>query len=166
VAARYYVAILLFGVLAIIQTAVLPALPVAGVEPQLLFLVALAWGLLRGLDEGLILAFMAGIWVDLFSLTPLGLSALAFMAGVAGPLLLRQLLPPRRLLIAVLSAALGTLTYLLFYALALRVFGHAITPGGLIDLLPIVLMHAVLITPIYLLAQTVGRAFQPRRVEF
>lgn len=165
-AARYYVAIVLLGVLAILQTAVLPHLAVAGVEPQLLFLVALVWGLLRGLEEGLIVAFMAGIWADLFSLTPLGLSSLAFMAGVGLPLLLRQVLPPRRLLVAVLMAALGTIIYLLFYALALRAFSHSISPGGFVDLLPIVLFHAILITPVYLAAQAINRGFQPRRVEF
>ena len=83
-AVNFYAAIPLMAVLAVLQTAVLPRFPIAGLEPQLVFLVALAWGLLRGLEEGLVWAFIAGIWADLFSLTPLGLSSLAFMAGVQG----------------------------------------------------------------------------------
>ena len=118
-AVNFYAAIPLMAVLAIIQTAILPRFPIAGVEPQLLFLVALAWGLLRGLDEGLVWAFIAGIWVDLFSLTPVGLSSLAFMAGVAAPILLQPMLPPRRLPVTALLAALGTLIYLLLYVIAL-----------------------------------------------
>lgn len=165
-AARFYAAIPLMGLLAILQASVLPRLAIAGVVPQLTFVVAVAWGLLRGMDEGLVWAFIAGIWVDLFSVTPLGLSSLAFMAGVAGPLLLRQALPPRRLLVAMLMVVLGTIIYLLFYAVALRLFDHRITPGSLVDMLPIVLWHAILITPIYLLLQTVTRLLQPRRVEF
>ena len=82
-AVNFYAAIPLMAVLAILQTAVLPRFPIAGLEPQLVFLVALAWGLLRGLEEGLVWAFIAGLWLDLFSMTPLGLSSLAFMAAVA-----------------------------------------------------------------------------------
>ena len=142
-AVNFYAAIPLMAVLAIIQTAILPRFPIAGVEPQLLFLVALAWGLLRGLDEGLVWAFIAGIWVDLFSLTPVGLSSLAFMAGVAAPILLQPMLPPRRLPV-----------------------GHGLSAVGLAGLLPIVLLHAILVLPIYYVVHQLLHVLQPRRVEF
>lgn len=165
-AVNFYVAIPLMAVLAVLQTAVLPRFPIAGLEPQLVFLVALAWGLLRGLEEGLVWAFIAGLWLDLFSITPLGLSSLAFMAAVAGPVLLQGVLPPRRLPVAALMAALGTLVYLLFYAVALGLLGHGLSAAGWAGLLPIALLHAVLILPIYLLLQTIVRVTRPRRVEF
>ena len=76
-----YLAVPLMAVLAVVQTSVLPRFPVLGAVPQLLFLVALAWGILRGLEQGLFWAFIAGFFVDLFSLAPLGISSLAFMAG-------------------------------------------------------------------------------------
>ena len=165
-AVNFYSAIPLMAVLAIIQTAILPRFPIAGVEPQLLFLVALAWGLLRGLDEGLVWAFIAGIWVDLFSLTPVGLSSLAFMAGVAAPILLQPMLPPRRLPVTALLAALGTLIYLLLYVIALGLLGHGLSAVGLAGLLPIVLLHAILVLPIYYVVHQLLRVLQPRRVEF
>ncbi len=160
-----YLAIPLMALLAIVQTAVLPRFAIAGVEPQLLFIVALAWGLVRGLEEGVIWAFIAGIWIDLFSVAPLGLSSLAFMAGVVAPLLLRPILPPRRLLVAVLLAVLGTLVYLTLYVVGLSAFGHGISSGLLLDLPPILVLHAVLIAPVYVLLDTIARTFQPRRVE-
>ncbi len=165
-AVNFYAAIPLMAVLAIIQTAILPRFPIAGVEPQLLFLVALAWGLLRGLDEGLVWAFIAGIWVDLFSLTPVGLSSLAFMAGVAAPILLQPMLPPRRLPVTALLAALGTLIYLLLYVIALGLLGHGLSAVGLAGLLPIVLLHAILVLPIYYVVHQLLHVLQPRRVEF
>ena len=165
-AVNFYAAIPLMAVLAIIQTAILPRFPIAGVEPQLLFLVALAWGLLRGLDEGLVWAFIAGIWVDLFSLTPVRLSSLAFMAGVAAPILLQPMLPPRRLPVTALLAALGTLIYLLLYVIALGLLGHGLSAVGLAGLLPIVLLHAILVLPIYYVVHQLLRVLQPRRVEF
>lgn len=161
-----YVAIPLMAVLTVLHSSVLTRLPLLGVTPQLLFLVALGWGIVRGLEEGLIWAFIAGLFADLFSLAPLGISSLAFMAGVAGPLLLQRALPPRRLLVAMFMAALGTIIYLAVYALGLRVFGFGISLGGLAETLPLVGFHAVLILPIYLIIDSFLRTFRPRRVEF
>jgi rod shape-determining protein MreD len=160
------VAVPVMAVLAVIQSSVLPRFPIIGAVPQLMFLIALAWGAQRGLEEGLIWAFIAGLFVDLFSLAPLGISSLAFMAGVAAPVLIQRALPPRRLLVAILQAILGTLVYLIVYAIALRVFGFGVSPGGLVDLLPLVLIHAVLIVPIYLILERFLKIFRARRVEF
>lgn len=161
-----YIAIPVMALLAILQSSVLTRFPVAGVTPQLLFVVALAWGIERGLEEGLVWAFIAGIFADLFSLAPVGLSSLAFMAGVGGPLLIQRALPPRRLLVAMTLAFLGTLIYLVIYAIGLRVFGFGISMGGLLELLPIFPLHVVLIVPIYLIIHAFARATKPRRVEF
>lgn len=161
-----YIAIPLMALLSIIQSSILPRIPIAGVIPQLLFVVALGWGLSRGVEEGLIWAFIAGLFVDLFSVAPLGVSALAFMAGVGVPVLLQRLLPPRRLLGAALLAGLGTLIYLLIYAIILRIFGFGVSLGGLVGLLPLVIVHAVLILPIYLLMESLLQVTKPRRVEF
>lgn len=160
-----YIAIPIMGLLAILQTAVLPRFPIAGVAPQLLFLVALAWGLLRGLQEGLIWAFIAGIWVDLFSMAPIGVSSLAFMAGVGVAILAQRILPPRRLLSVILLAGLATLVYLAVYVAMLTLLGHGISFNGLIELLPLILLHIVLIVPIYLLLRSILRNFRPRPVE-
>ena len=70
-----YVAIPVMALLTVLQTAVLPHFPIFGLVPQLPFLFALAWGIVRGLDEGVVWAFVAGFLVDLLSVTPLGISA-------------------------------------------------------------------------------------------
>lgn len=160
-----YIAIPLMALLSIVQSAILPRVPVLGVVPQLLFLVALAWGLLRGLEQGLIWAFVAGIFVDLFSLTPLGLSSLAFMAAVTPAILLQNVLPPRRLLVAALMAMLSTIIYLLVYFIALRFFQLGMSIDALLEMLPLALLHGILIVPIYALMQSAIKMAQPRRVE-
>jgi len=166
VAVSLYAAIPLMALLAIVQTAVLPHFPIAGVEPQLLLLVALAWGLVRGLEEGLVWAFIGGLWSDLFSMAPVGLSSLAFMAAVAAAVLLQQVMPPRRLLVATLMAALGTLIYLVISIVVLGLLGHGLSAAGLAELLPLFVLHMVAILPIYLLLQSLVRVLKPRRVEF
>lgn len=165
-AVNFYAAIPVMALLAIVQTSILPRFPITGVEPQLLFLLALAWGLVRGLEEGLVWAFIAGIWADLFSLSPMGLSSLAFMAGVSVPILLQPMMPPRRLPVTALMGGLGTLIYLLFYVVALGLLGRGLSAAGVAGLWPIVLLHAVLILPIYYVVHSLLRVLQPRRVEF
>jgi rod shape-determining protein MreD len=162
---HFYVAIPVMALLGVIQTSILTRFPVASVSPQLLFVVALGWGLTYGFEEGLIWAFIAGLFNDLFSVAPLGVSSLAFMVGVGAPLLLRPALPPRRLLVAMLLAALGTLIYLIIYAGLLRIFGQGISFGGLLSLMPLLLLHAVLIVPVYTLLMAIQRTVRPRRVE-
>ena len=102
----------------------------------------------------------------MFSLTPLGLSSLAFMAGVGVPILLQPLMPPRRLPVTALMGGLGTLIYLLFYVVALGLLGRGLSAAGVAGLLPLVLLHAVLILPIYYVVHSLLRVLQPRRVEF
>lgn len=165
-AVSLYIAIPLMAVLAIVQTAVLPHFPIAGVEPQVIFLVALAWGLVRGLEDGLVWAFIGGLWSDLFSMTPVGLSSLAFMAAVAAAIVLQQIMPPRRLLVAALMAGLGTFIYLLINLIVLGLLGHGVSAAGLAELLPLFVLHMVAILPIYLLLQALVRVLKPRRVEF
>jgi rod shape-determining protein MreD len=160
-----YVSIPVMALLGVLQASILARFPVAGVAPQLLFVVALGWGLVRGLEEGLVWAFVAGVFSDLFSIGPMGLSSLAFMVGVGGPLLLREALPPRRLLVATLLAALGTLLYLFVYVLVLRLFGRSVSLTGFAGLLPLMLFHAVLIAPVFVLLNTINRVLKPRRVE-
>lgn len=160
-----YLAIPLMALLSIVQTAILPRVPVLGVVPQILFLVALAWGLLRGLEQGLLWAFIAGIFVDLFSLTPLGLSSLAYMLAVAPAVLLQGVLPPRHLLVAGLMAVLATIIYLLVYFVFLRFFGLGMSIDALLEMLPLALLHGILILPIYGLMQAGIKLAQPRRVQ-
>ena len=161
-----YVAVPVMALLAILQSSVLTRFPILGVVPQLLFLVALVWGIVRGIEEGIIWAFIAGLFVDLFSIAPLGVSSLAFMAGVGAPLLLQRVLPPRRLPVAMFMAALGTSVYLTVYAVILQLLGFGISLGGLTELLPLLVVHAILVLPIYLLMDSLLRTLRPRRVEF
>jgi len=64
---------------ALLQTTALPALKILGVKPELMLLMVLAWSLLRGVEEGLVWAFLGGLLLDIFSGGPLGASTLALL---------------------------------------------------------------------------------------
>ncbi|MFN8497533.1 MAG: rod shape-determining protein MreD [Anaerolineae bacterium] len=64
-----YLLIALVAVVAIIHVTWLPRLPV---RPDLMLVLVVAWSLLRGIEEGLLWAFIGGVLLDLLSVGPFG----------------------------------------------------------------------------------------------
>lgn len=159
-----YVAIPLMAVLAVLQAAVLSRFPIAGVVAQPALLAALAWGLLRGPWEGMVWAFVAGLFLDLFSLGPVGVTSLALMVAV--PVLVRaqQSLPEENVFMTTLLLLLGLVIYFPVYLIALRVTGFAFNWQTLGNLPPTLLFHAFLALPIFWLLQYLKRALYPQPI--
>ena len=160
-----YLAIPLMIVLGLVETAVLPHFPLFGATPQLAFLVALSWGLLYGIEEGALWAFFAGIFTDIFSITPMGISSLAFIVGITAVIWATQALPTSRVFLPLGLAALATIISFILEIVLLRLFG-TITDFQSITILPnILLLNVLAILPIYWLLYLVNRLIQPRRVQ-
>lgn len=160
-----YLAIPLLLLLGVVQTAVLPRFPVLGYVPQLLFLVALAWGSLRGVNEGLLWAFVAGFCQDLFSATPMGVTSLTFMIAVFVAIMASQVFPSNRFFLPFLQAAVATLVFLLLHFLVLRMFGYGLGWATAVAYAPLIILHSVLILPIYWVLDSLINTFRPRRVQ-
>jgi rod shape-determining protein MreD len=70
---------LLVLVALLVHAQVMPGIRVAGVQPDLMLLLAVAGGIAAGPSAGAVLGFCAGLLTDLLFLeTPLGLSAMVF----------------------------------------------------------------------------------------
>ena len=124
-----YVTIPLIILLAIAQATVLPAFPVFGIVPGLWVVVAVAWSLLRGMREGLIVAFIGGLIIDLLSTAPLGVSSLSLMAAITVVTFLQRYLPKNQTLVPALLMALATFIFWIVYLLLLRLIMPAIIGG-------------------------------------
>ncbi len=118
--AALYLAIPLMVVLVILQSAVLPNFTIFGIVPQLMFVATISWALLRGLREGLVWAFVAGLLTDLFSAAPIGVTSLAMMATVAAVVFLQRSFPESRVIMPIVLTALGTMIFWSIYLLILR----------------------------------------------
>lgn len=160
-----YLAVPLMIFLSLVQTAVLPHFPFLGSTPQLGLLFALAWGLLYGIEEGVVWAFFAGIFADLFSISPVGVSALAFMVGITAVLWAARALPTSRVFMPLILAGLATIISYFINVLLLRLFG-TITNFRSVTILPsLTLINILAILPIYWLLFIVNRAIRPRNVQ-
>jgi rod shape-determining protein MreD len=150
--------------LVVLQTAVLPFFPVLGVTPQLPFLFALAWALLRDPNEGLIWAFFGGFFMDMFSLTPMGLTSLVFVLAITAVLWIERAMPTSRVFLPLLLAAMATLVYIILYAILLRLFGQINSMTAVAALPVLVPLHAVVMLPVYWLLYVINNIVNPRRV--
>ncbi len=107
------VAIPILLILVILQVSVLTVLPFLGQVIQPVVLCAIAWGMLRGLSDGLVWAFIGGLMLDLFSIGPWGAQSLAMMISVALAVWIVSTLPPRRFWIPGIIGGMCAVCYLL-----------------------------------------------------
>lgn len=118
-------AVLGVGLIALIQTAIGPQIALARVRPDLILIIVLAWTLVYGPREGVLLAFAGGIWLDLFSGGFMGASSLALMAAALPAGTGYTTLFRTNLLVPIAAGILGTLTFSLVYYGLVALLGQA-----------------------------------------
>nr|WP_290667006.1 rod shape-determining protein MreD [Ardenticatena sp.] len=111
----WWMPILAMLVAAIVQATWAHHFAIGGVHPDLVLLIVVAWSLLRGTREGVILAFLGGFFLDLLSAAPFGvftmpLLLVAFITGLGEVNILRSTF--------ILPLLVGFLATLLYYMLA------------------------------------------------
>ncbi len=107
-----------------------------GPEPQprviglmlLVLVTVVAWSLLRGSREGFVWAFFGGLALDLISSGPLGVSSIALLVVCALAGLTEGHVQSHSILLAVSSAALGTLAFEAIVLLSALAAGHSLGP--------------------------------------
>lgn len=144
-----YFSIPVMFVLAVVQTAVFPHFPILNITPSLPYLFALAWALIHHPEDGLVWAFVGGVFLDLFSLQPFGISSLAFVVSITAVILLQSTFPEGEYLAMLGLSVIGTLVYILIYTILLRIFNQIPSFNLILTLLPLILLHAILGLPIY-----------------
>lgn len=157
----------LFLVSALLQSAVLSRLRVFGGQPDLIPLLVIAWTILDQRSEGVAWAFVGGLFADLLSGVPLGISSLAllpvaFLIQIAEAQVYR-----RNMFIMLIFAAGGALGYHLTYLLALRfVAGFPVLWSESLwyVTLPSVLFDVVLAVPVLSLLGRWYDRLHPRQI--
>jgi rod shape-determining protein MreD len=148
--------------LAVWQTAVGPHFVVWGIEPQLVLLTAVSWGLLHGPEEGAAWGLVGGLWLDLFSAGPFGLSAVAMVLVCGSTAVVQHYLPPSRFILPPLMGALGTILYFTIQILLLSLTGWNITFDLASQLPPLALAQGIIIIPIYWLLYALHQRLYPQ----
>ena len=122
-----YIGIPLLIIVAILQSSLLPRVPVFGLVPNLMLLTIVAWSFQRGPNEGLVWGLIGGLAIDLASGALVGIS-------------------PLPLMVAALVAGIGSA----------RIFSGNVVLPALVALLAIVLYQAIWLIVLGLVGQPVS----------
>lgn len=128
----------LLGVLSMFQASLTNIVTIYGVKPDLVLLVVLTWTLVFGSASGLIWAFVGGLWLDVFSGGPMGVSSLALMGASLFGGIGHRSLSRFNILVPVFIVILGSLTFSLLYLSILNILDLAGWYTGSLEFLPAV----------------------------
>ena len=137
-----YFVIPFMALLAIFQATAAPQIRIAGGALNLLLLCVMSWEQIEERGEGYVWAFSGGLFLDLLSGGPFGVSILGLLAATFVASLLGGGLFRDRLLLPLVTAVAGTFAYNGMYLLLLRIFG---VPVNLVDALVQVILPSALI---------------------
>ncbi len=161
------VGIPLFILAAILQSTLLPRLSVFGGQPDLVVIVVLTWATLSRDQEGMVWAFVGGLFLDLLSGTLLGLSSLvlvpiAYLVGLTEAQVYRN-----SALLPLLLMAVGSLVYHLAYLLLLHLLtGYPVAWATSLwyVMLPSAFLNTALALPVLRLLTRWYDRLHPRRI--
>lgn len=152
-------------VAAMLQAVIVSSLVIGGGAPDLLLIVAVSLGLLRGSILGAVSGFAAGLVVDLLTLETLGITSLVLiLAGFWAGRYAETAGRGRRLAplvaVGVITVLAGVFGFVLHYMLGMEVVArHAL----LTALAPTVLLNLLLAPPVYALVRASVR--EPERFD-
>lgn len=131
----------------VVHTVILSRLRVAGVMPDLMLLVAVSAGVSAGPARGAVIAFCGGMALDVFLLTPMGLSALvyclvAYVVGIAHEGVLRT-----SWYIPVLTVLLASAGGVVLYAVAAWMLGEPTLNSRLPVIMVVVAVTNAVVSP-------------------
>lgn len=147
-----HVAIPLLLSLALVQSSVLPRIPIPTVVPNLTLLTVMAWSFQRGPNEGMVWAMIGGLAIDLASGAPLGISppplmVAALIVGIARARVFR-----RNILLLALISLLAIGLYQIIHLALFKAVGLPVSwRTGIVEVaLPSTAVHLALMPVVYL----------------
>jgi rod shape-determining protein MreD len=136
---------------AVLQVTFVPQIRILGGEPDLVFLLVLAYAIRSPLDQGLIWAMIGGIMRDLTSSTPTGTHALALLLVVFALDRLKGQVIGIGFLSIIAITIIGTVIVEMTAIVITVLSGYAIRPISLItyNVLPSIAYNLFFVFPIY-----------------
>ena len=98
-------------VAALLESTVIPYLRIGDAQPHLVFVLAIIVTVVGGFDRGLVFAFVGGLFLDVLTQRPLGISAFALLLSVGGVALLSRAMSRARPLVPIVATLVLSLVY-------------------------------------------------------
>jgi rod shape-determining protein MreD len=161
------IAIPLFGLLAILQSAIVSRLPLLHGTADILLIVIIAWALQERVRNAWQWALIAGLIFGYVSAINIAIPVIGYLVAAGLALLLRQRIWQVPVLAMLAITFVGTLFVNVLTALFLSITG---TPLPLFDtlnliILPSLLLNLLLAIPIYALVKDLSEWLYPEEIE-
>jgi rod shape-determining protein MreD len=124
---NFYITAILLTSVAIIQTAVTPGLMMFGLRFDLMLVVVVYWGLLRGVKEGLIWGAFGGMALDLLSGSPFGVFTVSLIIVSLLTSLGETTIFRANILLPIMMIVVATVVYHLVVLAMLQFMGWPVT---------------------------------------
>lgn len=148
---RLALSIVSLALAAILQSTALAHLTVVGLKVDLVLLLIVAWSIRRGVEDGLVWAFIGGVAVDLLSAGPFGASVVGYgfaavLVGSLGPTM-RQVSVLLPLVLTPLASVIATLVS----AVVMAALGWPVPWPATVALviLPAAVLDSLAMLPVY-----------------
>lgn len=161
-----YIGIPILLLAAVLNATVMAQLRVWQGAPDLVFLLVVSWALLSDYRDALLWAVIGGVLLDLFSIAPLGTSALGLVVIVFASTSLFGQITRHNLVVPPLVVAAGTPIYHLAALGVLWMVDRQVPLGRalLYATLPTTIYNLIFILPVFRLVGLIHTWLTPRRV--
>jgi rod shape-determining protein MreD len=161
-----YIGIPILLLAAVLNATVMAQLRIWQGAPDLVFLLVVSWALLSNYRDALLWAVIGGVLLDLFSIAPLGTSALGLVVIVFLSDSMFGQITRHNLVVPPLVVAAGTLIYHLVALGVLWMVDRQVPLGRalLYATLPTTIYNLIFILPVFRLVGLVHGWLTPRRV--
>jgi rod shape-determining protein MreD len=145
---------------ALIETSVLPEIPIAGATADLVLVCAIAAALVLGVADGLVAAFLGGLLIDLLLPgRPLGAATVSLLLVIGIALVVSRVIGSARRFSAVLLAVVLTVAYEIVLMLVLVVTENAPLSISPTVLIAAAVMNAIFVIPFVVVFAAIERRF-------
>jgi rod shape-determining protein MreD len=164
---RNLVGLILFGVLAIIQSTIVTRMPLLHGTADLILLFLIAWALQDRVDSAWVWCFIGGIFASLYSALPLGIFLGAYFICVGIARLLKQRIWKAPFLAMLAATFVCTLVVQLLSLIARLITGASVPVIGSFNLiiLPSLLLNLILAFPIFSIMHDMAEWLYPEELK-
>jgi rod shape-determining protein MreD len=152
-------------VLAALQSSFFPFIRLSSGQPNLVFLLVVAWAIDADWNEAMLWTVVGGLCQDLLSIAPIGTSILPLVLAVFAVKMALMQVEGLSFIVYMGVVVVGTLLALLFLFVMLGVSSYGIDPVPTVRyfLLPSLAYQTVVAVPMYFVARWLNRKAAPRR---
>lgn len=164
---KYLIGLLLFGILAIIQSTVVSRMPLLKGTADLIMVFMLAWALQERVDTAWQWCLIGGVLISLYTALPFGSLAVAYLACVGIARLLRRRIWKAPFLAMLTATFLGTVVVFMVSMVSRMAEGLVLPYVTLLNLilLPSLLLNLILAVPVYSIMHDMAAWIYPEELE-